>query len=544
MAYEDVDVVVIGSGAAGGMAAWNLTRKGAKVLLLEAGQKFNRADFWTHVTPWEGRQRRRRGEKPLDFYGTAERESPYETPQRRPFNLQRVWGVGGKTNVWGRVSLRYSPLNLTEPSRDGWEIPWPLSYEEIAPYYDNVEKRIGINGGDDESKYLPRSENYLPPPNLRCGEALLKKSVKRLGYPVLRGRRATLTQAYNGHAKCHYCGNCGAGCDVGAFFNSSDYLLNEAMETGLLEIIENAVVARILVDDEGLANGVQYFDRLSGEERQVPAKRVVVGASCADSTRILLNSKSRQHPNGIGNSADVVGRYLCEQVMVHVRGFAPELIGEPAQNDDGISGGHLYFPRSDQQNPNNDFLRGFGIQCWNTGCQENASYAKELAGFGVDFKKNVKDRYPALVQLHPFGETLPYRRNRITVDGTANDRFGVPVMKIDYEIGENEFKMIDRMYDVVEEIMHEAKIEPLPYKRGAIDPLGSAIHEHGTCRMGEDPKTSALTKDNQMHDVKNVFVVDGSAFPSATEKNPTLTILALSWRATDYMAAEMQRGNL
>ncbi len=230
--------------------------------------------------------------------------------------------------------------------------------------------------------------------------------------------------------------------------------------------------------------------------------------------------------------------------MVHVRGIAPELIGAKPMNDDGISGGHLYFPRSDQQNPNNDFLRGFGIQCWDIGAQPYAGFAKDLPGFGLDFKKSVKDRYPAFVQLHPFGETLPYRRNRISVDESQTDRFGVPLMKIDYDIGENERKMIDRMYDVVEEIMHEAKIEPLPYRRGEIDALGSAIHEHGTCRMGSDPKTSALTRDNQMHDVKNVFVVDGSAFPSATEKNPTLTILALAWRATDYMAAEMQQGNL
>ncbi len=353
-----------------------------------------------------------------------------------------------------------------------------------------------------------------------------------------------LTEEHNGHAKCHYCGACGRGCDVGAFFNSYDYLLAEALETGRLTLVENAIVSRILVNDEGLASGVQYFDRLTGAERQVPAKRVIVGASAVDSTRILLNSKSRQYPNGIGNGSDVIGRYLTEQVRFHMRGFVPELLGRPTTNDDGISGGHIYFPRFEMPGSNRDYMRGFGIQCWGIGCSSGAGYAKELPGFGVDFKEATKSHYPAMVQLHPYGEVLPYRRNRISVDGTPNDRFGVPLMRIDYDIGENERKMVDRMYDMVEEIFHEMKVQPLPYKRGDLDELGAAIHEHGTCRMGADPKLSALNDKMQMHEVKNVFVVDGSAFPTPTEKNPTLTILALAWRATDYMAAEMKAGNV
>ncbi len=543
MANGDHDVVVIGSGASGGLAAWNLTRKGGKVLLLDAGSRFNRADFWTHVKPWEWRERLRRGEQPPQF-NLDTKEQPFEWAEGRYFDLVRVWGIGGKTNVWGRVSLRYSDLNFAEPERDGWEIAWPIRYRELAPYYDNVEKLIGVCGGDDDTPWLPGSRNHLPPPSPRCGEVLLRKAAERRGIKIVAGRRAVKTRDHQGFAACHYCGACGRGCDTASFFNSADHLIPLAEKTGNLTLVENAVVARILVNEEGLASGVQYFDRQSGAERTVSAKRVVLGASCIDSTRILLNSKSRRYPNGIGNGSDVIGRYLCEQVRFHMRGFVPELLGARATNDDGISGEHIYMPRFDKPAGKKNYLRGFGMQFWSSGCQSNASFAKNLDGFGLDFKKSVKTRYPALIQLHPYGEVLPRATNRVTVEGTKQDRYGVPVVRIDYNIGDNERQMIDAMYGTTEEILHEMKAEILPYKRGEIDVFGAAIHEHGTCRMGRDPKRAALNDHCQMHEVKNLFVVDGSAFPTATEKNPTLTILALSWRATDYLAEEMRKGDV
>ncbi len=544
MAGGDHDVVIIGSGASGGMAAWNLTRKGAKVLMLEAGERFERAEFWSHVKPWEERERRRRGERSPGFETLPLRESPYETLAGQHFLLRRVWGVGGKTNIWGRVSLRYGDLNFNEPAVDGWEIPWPVSYSDIAPYYDNVEKLIGVCGGTDDSKFLPGSRHHLPPPNLRCGEVLLRKGAEKAGYTVVNGRRAVLTEEHRGRAKCHYCGACGKGCDIGAFFNSRDYLLEDAFATGKLELRENAIVSHVLTNEDGAASGVRYFERLTGEERTVAAKRVVVAASAVDSTRILLNSKSSAHPNGIGNGSDVIGRYLCEQFRFHVYAFAPQLYGRPATNDDGISGGHIYIPRFESPEDKRDYMRGFGIQLWGIGCGPNAQFAKRMAGFGLDFKRDVRKSYPALVQMHPYGEVLPYRHNRIAVDGTPPDRFGVPTIRIEYKLGENERKMVPRMYDVVEEILHAMRAEPLPYQRGDLDELGAAIHEHGTCRMGEDPKRSALNDFMQMHEVPNVFVVDGSAFPTPTEKNPTLSILAFAWRATDYMAEQMRLGNI
>jgi choline dehydrogenase-like flavoprotein len=543
---SDADVVVIGSGASGGMAAYNLTQKGVKVLLLDAGDEFDRRYFWTHTVPYEADRRLRRGDHPPKFFLDT-REQPYLTPPGRRFDLVRVWGRGGKTNVWGRVSLRLSDLDFTAAERDGWGIPWPIRYADIAPYYDKAEQLMGVCGGTDDSDVLPGSKVLQPAPAPRCGEVFVQKACAKLGIPIVAGRRANFTRAHRGFPPCHYCGACGDGCDTASFFNSADHLIPQALETGRLEIRSNAVVARILVDDEGRASGVQYFERHTGAERQVKARVVVLGASAMDSTRILLNSRSRQHPNGIGNASDQVGRNFCEQQMVHVKGFLPQLFGRGYLNEDGIGGEHVYIPRFNHRpdRPKPDYLRGFGIQLWNTGSMTTATdVAHALPGFGAGFKKAVKQRYPALVSLHPFGEVLPRPENRVTVDESRTDRYGVPLMKVDVRFGDNEAKMRRHMYDACEEILKSLGAEIVPIDRDRSDPPGSSIHEHGTCRMGKDPKTSALNAFNQMHEVKNLFVVDGSAFTSASEKNPTLTIVALAWRATDYLAEELRAGRL
>jgi len=537
-------VIVIGSGASGGMAAWNLTRQGVDVLLLDAGTKFDRGTYWTHVRPWEARERRARGQSPPTFFLDT-KEQPYAAPEGQHFDLYRVWGHGGKTNIWGRVSLRLSDLDFKGAARDGWEIPWPISYADISPYYDQVEQLIGVCGGTDDSDSLPGSGFLQPPPAPRCAERLLQKAAKGIGVDIVAGRRANMTKPTRGFPACHHCGNCGAGCDTASFFNSADHLLPFALKTGKLEIRSNAVAARILVDDKGRAKGVQYFDRHTGAERQALAKVVVVGASCVDSTRLLLNSKSTAYPNGLGNSSDVIGRYLCEQLRFHIRGWLPPLAGTATRNDRGIGGEHIYMPRFNHRDGHRrDYLRGFGMQFWNTGASDTGAHggSDRIPGFGVALKQEIKRRHPAWFEMHPYGEVLPYAHNRITVGDAGEDRYGVPVVKIDYKIGDNERKMAEHMADTAEAIAHAAGAELVDYKRADIDRNGSAIHEHGTCRMGDDPKRSALDKFNRMHDVPNVYVVDGSAFPTATEKNPTLTILALSWRATDHLAEQLKRG--
>ena len=418
---------------------------------------------------------------------------------------------------------------------------------EIAPYYDQVEQLIGVCGGTDDSDALPGSTFLQPPPAPRCGERLLQKGITKLGIPVVAGRRANMTRPTRGFPPCHYCGNCGAGCDTASFFCSADHLLPFALETGRLEIRSNAVVARIVTGDAGLATGVQYFDRQTGAEHQALGKVVVVGASCVDSTRILLNSKAGRHPNGLGNGSDVIGRYLCEQIRLNVTGYFPSLAGTPTRNDRGIGGEHIYMPRFNHRpGRGRGYLRGFGAQFWNTGASISGAHggSDQIPGFGAALKEEIKRRHPAWFEIHPFGEVLPYAHNRITLDPDRKDRYGVPLPRIDYRIGENERKMTEHMADTVEEIVKASGGVLVNYKRSDLDAMGSAIHEHGTCRMGAEPKRSALNKFNQMHEVKNVFVVDGSAFPNASEKNPTLTILALSMRATDYLAEEIKRGNL
>ena len=399
-------VIVVGSGASGGMAAWNLTRKGINVLMLDAGSTFDRSTFWTHVQPWEWRERTAKGEKPPQFFLDT-KEQPYLTPPDKPFELIRVWGHGGKTNVWGRVSLRYSDLDFKGAAKDGWEIPWPISYADVAPYYDKVEQLIGVCGGTDDSDALPGSKFLQPAPPPRCGERLLQQAFGKVNIPVVAGRRANMTKPTRGFPACHYCGNCGQGCDTASFFNSADHLLPFALKTGRLELRSNAVVARVLVDDRGLAEGVQYLDRKTGKEQRVYGKVVVMGASAVDTTRILLNSKSEKHPNGLGNGSDVIGRYLCEQIRVHARGFLPQLFGTPARNDRGIGGEHIYMPRFTHRLKDPGFIRGYQMQFWNTGSQadEPAGTRPPTSGFR---RRLQAGRQAALPRL---GGAAPVRRD-------------------------------------------------------------------------------------------------------------------------------------
>ncbi len=538
------DVVVIGSGASGAMAAYNLTQKGVNVLMLDAGTKFDRSSFWTHELPFERHGRQLNGEEAPNPY-LSSREQPYLVPEDKPFQLTRVWGWGGKTNVWGRVSLRMSDLDFAAAERDGVGIPWPIRYADLAPYYDRVDQLIGVSGGDDHSDALPGSRHHLPPVKPRCAEVLVSKAAAHLGIRAIPCRRANFTRRHRGFAACHYCGACGSGCRTASFFNATDHLTEFSLQTGKLEILSNAVVARILTNGEGRARGVQYHHRETGEEGEVRARVVVVAASCMDSTRIVLNSTSARHPNGLGNGSDQAGRNYCEQVRTHIKAFLPQLEGAGYSNDDGIGSGHIYVPRFNHRMKGLDYLRGFGIQFWSTGCRTTAEpVAAAVPGFGESFKREVKKKYPALVMLHPYGETLPHAAQRVTVDEQQTDRYGVPLMKIDVAFGDNESKILRHMTAVCEEILHTAGAEIVPFDRETPDAVGSAIHEHGTLRMGDDPKLSVVNGFQQMHEVDNVFVADGSVFPNASEKNPTLSILALSWRMSDYLAEQLRSRTL
>ena len=433
--------------------------------------------------------------------------------------------------------------------RDGWEINWPISYADLKPYYDQVDQLIGVCGGDDDSEVLPGSKFHQPPPGPRCGERFIAAGAAKLGIPDGDRPPRQHDEAHRGFPPCHYCGKCGGGCDTASFFNSADHLLPFALKTGKLELRSQR---------GGRARA--RWTTGAGQRRAVlrPADRRRAATSTARwswwaraawTPRASCSTRSRErHPNGLGNGSDVIGRYLCEQIRLHARGFLPQLFGTKPRNDRGIGGEHVYMPRFNHlPGHKRDYLRGFGMQFWNTGSSPDGAshFAPALPGFGAGFKADVKRRYPSWFELHPFGEVLPYAHNRITVDEKKTDRYGVPLAHIDYRIGENERKMAEHMADTARGDGAPARAARWSsYKRGELDFMGSAIHEHGTCRMGDDPKRSALNKFNQMHEVKNVFVVDGSSFPTPREKNPTLTILAVSWRATDYLADQIRQGNL
>ena len=535
-------VIVIGSGASGGMAAWNLTRQGVDVVLLDAGDKFDRSKYWTHATPWETQARLARGDKPETFFLDT-KEQPYFTPNDRPFALTRVWGHGGKTNVWGRVSLRYSDIDLKAADRDGWEISWPISYKDIAPYYDQVEQLIGVNGGTDDSDVLPGSKYLQPPPAPRCGERLLQKAMGKLNIPVVAGRRANMTRSTNGFPACHYCGNCGNGCDTASFFCSADHLLPFALKTGKLELRSNAVAARILTDENGRATGVQYFDRRTGSEQQVRGKVIVLGASCVDSTRILLNSKSRAYPDGVGNSSGLLGCYLSEHIMgISGSGFIPVRIGTESTLDDGrpVSPYIARFRNVTDRHP--DFIRGYHFQ-GGGGCFEYPDMAHDLPGYGKAFKSNVRKYYPAMVSFGGFGEVLPRRENRVTINPRVKDAWGIPVLNFDYRFSDNELKMTKDMADSIEEMLHAAGAEDIKIGR-TTHPPGYSIHEIGTARMGNDPKTSVTDSSCRLHDVKNIYLADAGPFVSGGTQNTTWTILAMAWRTMDFLKERMRTGDV
>lgn len=551
------DAVIVGSGASGGMAAKELTEKGMEVCVLEAGPPVNPArDFTSHKWPWDLMYRGfgKPGEKQATqwnqvtanefsshFY-VKDTEHPYTTDPGKPFIWVRARIVGGKTLHWGRLSWRLSDLDFKAASHDGFGDNWPIGYAELAPYYDRAETFIGVSGNTDGLPHVPDGK-FLPPMPFTCGEMFLKKAGQKLGWPVIASRVAMLTKPIQGRAKCHFCGNCGTGCDVGAMFSSIASTLPVASKTGRLTLKTNAVVRHITVDDKGKAKGVYCIDRLTHQSFEVDGKIVILGASALESTRILLNSTSDKYPNGLANSSGVLGHYLVDHFGgVGASGFLPQLLGKEIVNTDGKASS-VFFPRfRNLKDKHTHFVRGYGFEC-GTGPHMFPGYAKRFPGFGAEFKRTVKRYYSAPVSLTTRAEMLPRWENYVEIDKNVVDAWGIPVLKIHIDHSDNERAMAKDAMGAAEEVLKAAGAEDIIVYTKMSKP-GEIIHELGTCRMGNDPKKSVLNKFNQAHDVKNLFVLDGSSFVSSGNHNPTLTILALTIRACDYIADEYKRGNL
>ena len=565
MARQVYDVIVVGSGAAGGIAAYALATKGLNVLCLEAGRMIDPAkDFYTHKFPYEWPYRGRGkpgqyGHPPqgtewkikewTDHLYTIPEEDPYRVAPGSKFTWTRLRAVGGRTLLWGRGCDRFGPLDFKAKSlQDGWGEDWPISYEDVAPYYDKVEDLIGVAGGAEDVPNTPGGKHLLPPFNARCGEMLVKKGAEKLGIKVLAKPLAVLSQPYDGRPACHYCGACNYGCDTRSRYSALEVVIPKLQGRPNFTLRTNAAVHTVLVDPAtGKARGVSYIDTQNRTEYEASGKVVVLAASLVESVRILFNSRNRDFPQGLANSSGTLGRYLMEHVAFNdISGFFPQLAGRPSTNDDGPGESCLYIPRYNYGHKDTKkYLRGWRFDFY-TGCGMGAGPGAGLPGFGSAYKKKIKELYPAGVSMGGYGEGLALSSNYVEIDPEGlTDRLGIPQVRF-HTTAEypHAFAILDEMYGRIEEILKAAGAEIFPYKKVAPYPLGSVTHEAGGCRMGDDPRASVLDRWNRCHDIRNILVVDAGCFVTHPEKQITHTLMALAYRACDHLAEEFRLGNV
>jgi len=564
------DVCIIGSGAGGGTAAKVLTEGGLNVAMLEAGPRLNPdKDFKEHVWPYQlahrgaGVAAKGRLEFNNEFLapnGFWEIEGePYTTAPGTKFRWFRSRIEGGRTNHYGRISLRFGPADFRARSRDGMGDDWPIAYEELAPYYDKVESFIGVYGTKENFPNAPDGI-FQPPPHPRCTETLIKKACDRLNIACIPSRMAILTQPLNGRDACHYCAQCGRGCKSASNFSSSQVMIPPATATGRFTMIANAMARELVVDKTGKVESVSYIDKSTGAEQRAYARAFVVAASACESARLLLNSRSSLFPNGLANSSGVVGRYLTDSVGSDLAGYFPQLENFPVHNHDGAGGMHMYMPWW-LFGKKNDFLRGYHIEFG--GGRNLPSVGQfdgvnaEHEGYGLSLKQQTRTSYGAVIGFSGRGEMIPNDKSFCDLDPTVVDRWGIPVLRFHWQWGENEIKMAQHMRETFRSIIETAggrvmggtRRHPLPAgapqsAEASLSEPGAIIHELGTVRMGNNPKTSALNRNCQAHDVKNLFVADAAPFVTNPDKNPTLTITALAWRTSEYLIDQAKKGEV
>lgn len=562
----DYDAIVVGSGAAGGISAYVLAHAGLRVLMLEAGRDYDPA---TETPMFQlPKDAPLRGtaipEKPFGFYdatvdgGWEVPGEPYTTAEGTEFKWWRSRMLGGRTNHWGRISLRLGPYDFKPRSRDGLGFDWPLSYEDMAPYYTKTEKLIGVFGSREGLENTPDSPPGVlqPPPKPRGYELLTKQACEQMGIPCVPCHLAILTRPLNGRAACFYATPCGRGCSIKANFQTPTVLLPPAKATGRLELQTNAMVNEVTVNKQGKATGVYYIDKASGEHRHVKGRTVILCASGCESARILLNSHSSQFPDGLANSSGLVGKYLMDTVGTSLGGQIPKLENTPPHNEDGTSTLHLYMPwwgYKQQERGELDFPRGYHIEFhggrrmpglgtfWGLGGRTGGAY-------GAKLKEEARRYYGSFVHFAGRGEMIPNENSYCEIDPNKKDKYGIPVLRFHWKWSEHETRQAAHMQKTFAEIIEQmgGHVEGEPQLDGskAIKPGGSIIHEVGTTRMGDDPETSVLNQYCQSWDVDNLFVTDSGPFVSNADKNPTLTIMANAWRACDYIKDQLDKGQL
>jgi len=553
------DAIVVGSGISGGWAAKELCEKGLKTLVLERGRNVEHIKDYTtaSMAPWEFpnhlyNTEKDKAENPVQsgaydegnkhFY-VSDREHPYI--QEKPFNWLRGYQVGGRSLTWGRQCYRLSDLDFEANGKEGIAVDWPIRYKDIAPWYDYVENFVGISGACEGLPHLPDGQ-FLPPMEMNCLESDFAAKVrgKYTDRIVTIARVANLSRGWNGRGPCQYRNLCDRGCPFSGYFSSNAATLPAAAATGNMTLLPDSIVVEVLYDPaRRRATGVRVMDRHTKVVTDYFARIIFLNASTIATASILLQSVSNSFPDGLGNSSGQVGHNL----MDHFKGTGAEGLyeGFADQYYSGRRPAGIYIPRFRNipgTPARQDYKRGFGYQGMGSRLDWNGRIT-EVDGFGKAFKDQLLQPGPWHLWMGAWAETLPYFANRIALDTDKKDQWGLPLVKVHFEYHENEQAMRKDILATAEEMLTVAGFKEInTYDH--LEPGGSAVHEMGTVRMGRDPKTSILNAFNQMHDVANVFITDGSAMTSSACQNPSLTYMALTARACDYAVGELKNGNL
>ena len=589
-AKNEYDVAIVGSGAAGGQSAYTLTLAGLRCVMLEAGRSYdpatetpmfnslNQAPLVGNATP----------DKPFGFYdatvggGWHVPGEPYTTisqTQRERFTWWRPRMLGGRTNHWGRISLRNGPYDFKPRSRDGLGFDWPISYDDVEPYYTKVEMLIGVYGTNEGLDNTPNSPTgvLLPAPKGRAAELLTQKHAKKLGIPVISVHRAVLTkpldwqiipaelhpgnawaqrivaQEMRARLACFWATDCGRGCYIRANYQSTTVHLPPALATGNLDIISNAHAREVALSKDGKATGVAFIDKTTGKEMRVKAKAVVLAAGACESVRILLNSGTNAFRNGLANSTGLVGKYIMDTVGASLLGHVPALEGLPPHNEDGAGGDHFYAPwwLYQQQNAGKlDFARGYHIEMGDSrgmpGVENPVPDDLSRGSYGSKFKEDARRYFGSFVGFASRGEMIPNENCYADLDPHVKDKWGIPVLRFHWKWSDHEVNQAKHAEKTFAELIGAmgGSVRSRGTPGHSLENPGHIIHEVGGAIIGDDPKKSVCNRWNQTWDVKNLFLCDGAPFASNADKNPTLTIMALAWRACDHLVDEAKKGNL
>ena len=589
-AQQDYDVIVVGSGAAGGMCAYLLAVEGVRVLLLEAGRNYDPVAETPMFQLPKDAPLRGAGtpEKPFGFYdatvdgGWDVPGEPYTSAEGTNFRWWRPRMLGGRTNHWGRISLRMGPYDYKPFSRDGLGFDWPMSYDDMVPYYDKTERLVGVYGSNEGLENTPNSSPgvLLAPPAPRAHELFEQRACAELGIPVIPSHIAVLSEVQDyetlpglvhpnnplaqrvlsesmrSRAACFWATPCGRGCSIKANFQSTTVLIPPAMATGNVDLVTDAMVREVTIDARGRATGVHYIDKRTGLDERANARVVILAASALSSARILLNSKSNLFPDGLANGSGLVGKYIMDTVGAGVQGQIPALENMPPHNADGASAMHMYVPwwlYQEQARGDLDFARGYHIELGGGRRMPSGGTFNRLERFtggsyGQAFKEDCRRYYGSFVGFAGRGEMIPNEDCYCDLDPDTVDQWGIPVLRFHWKWSDHELNQARHMEhtfaDIIESMGGRVLSTINDDGADAIAPPGDIIHEVGGACMGDDPSSSVLNSFCQSWEVDNLFVTDGGCFLSNADKNPTLSIMAVAWRATDYLVNELQRGSI